>query len=208
MHIGKFITIEGTEGAGKSTSIAYIKAQLESQGIDLICTREPGGTPLAETIRGLLLSHSQEKIDAYTELLLMFAARRQHVQQVIQPALQKGTWVLCDRFTDATFAYQGYGRELSLDFIEGLAKGVHQDCNPDYTLLLDINVVLGMQRVKARADGYIDRIEAEQQQFFERVREGYLQRAQLDPQRFVVVDASVDLAGVEKQLAVAIQGML
>lgn len=206
MNNGRFISIEGGEGAGKSTSVAFIQDFLQSRGIELVSTREPGGTQLAEQLRQLLLNHHDEKIDPYTELLMMFAARRQHVTQVIQPALAAGKWVLCDRFTDASYAYQGYGRELPLEFIDNLAKWVHGDTNPDMTCLLDLDIEVGMGRARQRSE--LDRIESEAMSFFEAVRQGYLSRAKAEPQRFCVIDASQDIPGVEQQLQQALEGLL
>ena len=194
----RFISIEGGEGGGKSTSIEFIKQQLANAGIDCVHTREPGGTPMAEDIRQLLLAHRDEKVDPYTELLLMFASRRQHVQNVIRPALDAGKWVICDRFTDASFAYQGAGRGLDTEFIGNLKRWVHADLNPDMTLLFDIDVALGMSRAGKRAD--FDRIETEAMSFFERVRQGYLDLASAEPQRYRVVDAGATIAEVQVQL--------
>ena len=206
MELGRFISIEGGEGVGKSTSVAFIKAYLQNQGIAVVSTREPGGTQLAEQLRQLLLNHHDEDIDPYTELLMMFAARRQHVTQVIEPALAAGKWVLCDRFTDCSYAYQGYGRKLPLDFIDQLALWIHGDTNPDLTLLLDLDIKVGMQRARQRNS--LDRIESETKAFFEAARQGYLQRAQAEPQRFSIIDAAQDIAGVQKQLQEALQALL
>ncbi|MCP4879046.1 MAG: dTMP kinase [Gammaproteobacteria bacterium] len=206
MELGRFISIEGGEGAGKSTSVAFIKAYLQNQGIAVVSTREPGGTQLAEQLRQLLLNHHDEDIDPYTELLMMFAARRQHVTQVIEPALAAGKWVLCDRFTDCSYAYQGYGRKLPLDFIDQLALWIHGDTNPDLTLLLDLDIKVGMQRARQRNS--LDRIESETMAFFEAARQGYLLRAQAEPQRFSIIDAAQDIAGVQKQLQEALQALL
>ena len=193
-----FISIEGGEGAGKSTSIEYIKQKLEACGIECLVTREPGGTPMAEDIRQLLLQHRDEVVDPYTELLLMFASRRQHVQNVIRPALASGKWVICDRFTDASFAYQGFGRGLDKEFISSLKRWVHGDLNPNMTILFDLDIAIGMARAGKRSD--FDRIETETMSFFERVRQGYLTQAKAEPQRYRVVDASQSIAGVERQL--------
>jgi len=206
VELGRFISIEGGEGAGKSTSVAFIKAYLQNQGIAVVSTREPGGTQLAEQLRQLLLNHHDEDIDPYTELLMMFAARRQHVTQVIEPALAAGKWVLCDRFTDCSYAYQGYGRKLPLDFIDQLALWIHGDTNPDLTLLLDLDIKVGMQRARQRNS--LDRIESETMAFFEAARQGYLLRAQAEPQRFSIIDAAQDIAGVQKQLQEALQALL
>ena len=193
-----FISIEGGEGAGKSTSIEYIKQKLEACGIECLVTREPGGTPMAEDIRQLLLQHRDEVVDPYTELLLMFASRRQHVQNVIRPALASGKWVICDRFTDASFAYQGFGRGLDKDFIYSLKRWVHGDLNPNMTVLFDLDIAIGMARAGKRSD--FDRIEKETMSFFERVRQGYLTQAKAEPQRYRIVDASQSITGVEQQL--------
>ena len=193
-----FISIEGGEGAGKSTSIEYIKQKLEACGIECLGTREPGGTPMAEDIRQLLLQHRDEVVDPYTELLLMFASRRQHVQNVIRPALASGKWVICDRFTDASFAYQGFGRGLDKEFISSLKRWVHGDLNPNMTILFDLDITVGMARAGKRSD--FDRIETETMSFFERVRHGYLTQAEAEPQRYRIVDASQSITGVEQQL--------
>ena len=193
-----FISIEGGEGAGKSTSIEYIKQKLEACGIECLVTREPGGTPMAEDIRQLLLQHRDEAVDPYTELLLMFASRRQHVQNVIRPALASGKWVICDRFTDASFAYQGFGRGLDKEFISSLKRWVHGDLNPNMTILFDLDITVGMARAGKRSD--FDRIETETMSFFERVRHGYLTQAEAEPQRYRIVDASQSITGVEQQL--------
>jgi dTMP kinase len=193
-----FISIEGGEGAGKSTSIEYIKQKLEACGIECVVTREPGGTPMAEDIRQLLLQHRDETVDPYTELLLMFASRRQHVENVIRPALAAGKWVVCDRFTDASFAYQGFGRGLDKDFITSLKHWVHSDLNPTMTLLFDLDIAIGMERAGKRSD--FDRIETEEMSFFERVRQGYLTQAKAEPQRYRIVDASQSIANVESQV--------
>ena len=206
MNKGRFISIEGGEGAGKSTSVAFMQEFLQSQGIELVTTREPGGTKLSEQLRELLLNHHDENIDPYAELLMIFAARRQHVAQVIQPALAAGKWVLCDRFTDASYAYQGYGRDLPLEFIDNLATWVHGNTNPDMTVLLDLDIEVGMGRARQRAE--LDRIESEAMSFFEAVRQGYLSRAKAEPKRFKVIDASQDIPGVEQQLQQALEGLL
>lgn len=198
----KFITLEGGEGVGKSTNLAYVENYLETRNIKYIVTREPGGTPLAEDVRKLLLSEREEAVDENCELLLVFAARAQHINQVILPNLLKGVWVLCDRFTDATYAYQGYGRGLSLDKISQLESLVQDGLRPDLTILLDAPVAQGMERVKQR--GALDRFEKEQLAFFQRVRDGYLERASSQPERIKCVDASQSLTDVQSQL----QGVL
>jgi dTMP kinase len=195
---GKFLTIEGTEGVGKSTNISYIKSYLQSQGIELLTTREPGGTPLAEEIRELLLQNRDEKMDETAELLLVFAARSQHLQTVILPALERGQWVLCDRFTDATYAYQGGGRGLDVNLIETLEQRIQGDIRPDLTLLLDIDVAIGLDRAGRR--GELDRFEHEQIEFFERVRKAYLARVAESPERYGVVDAAQSLDQVQQQI--------
>lgn len=195
---GLFITVEGGEGVGKSTNMAYLEEQLRGQGIDLVVTREPGGTSLGEGIRELLLQPREESVASTTELLLIFAARAQHIAEVIEPALASGKWVLCDRFTDATYAYQGGGRQLPVAMVRKLETLVQGELRPDYTLLLDAPVEVGMSRARGR--GELDRFEQEQTQFFERVRNTYLQLAQESSGRYHVVDASQSLEGVEKQL--------
>ena len=198
MARGQFITLEGSEGVGKSTNLSVIEAWLQQRGIEYVVTREPGGTPLAEEIRELLLAKRDECVDHTAELLLMFAARAQHLQQKILPALERGVWVLCDRFTDATYAYQGGGRELDKQLIENLEVLVQQGVQPDLTILLDIDVSIGLARASARAA--LDRFESEEVAFFERVRSAYLQRAKADDQRFSVVDAGQDLDAVAQSV--------
>jgi dTMP kinase len=195
---GLFITVEGGEGVGKSTNMAFLEDHLRQQGIDLVVTREPGGTPMAENIRELLLSVRDEAVDPATELLLIFAARAQHLRQVIEPALSAGRWVLCDRFTDATYAYQSGGRCMDPEHIRRLETIVQGDLRPDYTLLLDAPVELGMERARGR--GELDRFEREQLDFFERVRATYLQLAEEGSGRYRIVDASQSLAEVQQQL--------
>lgn len=195
---GRFITLEGSEGSGKSTNLAYIYQQLQKSGIDVVLTREPGGTPLAEQIRELLLDHKQAAMCSDTELLLMFAARAQHLHELILPALESGKWVLCDRFTDATYAYQGAGRGVSEARIALLEQWVQGDLRPDLTFFLDLPVAQGLARAGERSTP--DRFEREKIDFFERVRQGYLTQAEREPQRYRVVDASVPLAQVQVQL--------
>ena len=195
---GHFITIEGCEGAGKSTAQTFLAERLTAQGLSVLRTREPGGTPLAEAIRRNLLSVDEEAPVEMAELLLIFAARAQHLSKVIEPALNQGQWVLCDRFTDATYAYQGGGRGLSVALIgelEGLVQGKRR---PDTVILLDMPPEIGLARARAR--GALDRFEQEEQAFFERVRQGYLERAALFPDRYVVVDAAQELSEVQKSL--------
>jgi len=195
---GRFITIEGGEGAGKSTAQTFLAEKLAAQGISVLQTREPGGTPLAESIRRNLLSVDEEAPLEMTELLLVFAARAQHLAKVIEPALNQGQWVLCDRFTDATYAYQGAGRGLSAELIGKLEALVQGDMRPDTVILLDMPPQIGLARAKAR--GVLDRFEQEEQAFFERVRRGYLERAAAFPDRYVVVDAAQALSEVHKSL--------
>ena len=195
---GRFITIEGGEGAGKSTAQTFLAEKLTAQGIPVVQTREPGGTPLAEAIRRNLLSVDEEAPVEMAELLLVFAARAQHLTKVIEPALSQGQWVLCDRFTDATYAYQGAGRGLSAELIGKLESLVQGDRRPDTVILLDMPPEIGL--VRARARGALDRFEQEEQAFFERVRQGYLERADQFPDRYVVVDAAQNLIDVQKSL--------
>lgn len=191
----RFITLEGGEGAGKSTCLSFIQRYFAEKCLSLCVTREPGGTPLAEEIRHLLLQKREEKISPDAELLLMFAARAQHLDQVIKPALARGEWVLCDRFTDATYAYQGGGRGLSRQRIAELEAKVQGGLRPGLTLLLDLPVRQGLARAEARAEK--DRFESEQEEFFERVRAVYRERAAAEPERFRVIDASRPFAEVE-----------
>jgi dTMP kinase len=195
MESGKFITFEGIEGVGKSTNIGYLKAALEQRGCRVLATREPGGTPLAERIRDLVAEHGDEAMPDMAELLLVFAARALLVNNVIQPALAAGTWVLSDRFTDSSRAYQGGGRGIPREQIDRLAKWVHGDLWPDLTVLLDAPVEVGISRAGRR--GKPDRFEAERFEFFARVRETYLRLAEEEPERFVVVDATQPLESVQ-----------
>lgn len=195
---GRFITLEGIEGVGKSTHMATVHRFLQAQGIDCVITREPGGTAIGEDIRRLLLGHKHHNMNDRCELLLMFAARAQHLAEVIIPALNRGQWVLCDRFTDATYAYQGGGRGVPESDIAALENWVHGDRQPDITLLLDADVSIGMQRIKQRSEA--DRFESETLQFFERVRANYLQRAAMHAARITIIDAAKPLAEVESAL--------
>ena len=195
---GKFITVEGGEGAGKSTNLALIKSLLEDAGKPVVMTREPGGTPLGETIRGLLLDAKQSSMVTDTELLLMFAARAQHIAEVIEPALAEGKYVLCDRFTDATYAYQGGGRGVSIERIAKLEQFVQGELRPDLTVLLDLPVAQGMARAGERSAP--DRFEQEQHDFFEKVRGAYRSMANQQPERFRVIDAGGELAEVQQQI--------
>ncbi|MDX1694057.1 MAG: dTMP kinase [Ketobacteraceae bacterium] len=203
---GLFITVEGIEGVGKTTNIEFISDWLKSSGIEFIATREPGGTPLAEEIRNVLLAPRDEPVADTAELLLVFAARAQHLAQLIQPAIREGRWVLCDRFTDATYAYQGGGRGLPEATISALENLVQNAFRPDAVILLDVPVDVGLARASARSD--LDRIEKEKTEFFEKVRQTYLQRAAAEPDRYHLVDASQDLAGVQQQLQAVLDRIL
>lgn len=195
---GLFITLEGPEGAGKSTNREYLAERLRAAGVEVLLTREPGGTPLAERIRDVLLTPVEEVMNADTELLLVFAARAQHLATVIRPALERGAVVLCDRFTDSTYAYQGAGRGLSLERIAALEDFVQGQLRPDLTLVFDLPVEVGLARASAR--GRLDRFEQEGQVFFQKVREAFLARAAAAPQRYVRVDAAQPLAQVQQSL--------
>lgn len=195
---GLFITLEGPEGAGKSTNREYLAERLRERGLDVVLTREPGGTPLAERIRELLLAPSDEAMAADTELLLVFAARAQHLAGVIRPALARGAVVLCDRFTDATYAYQGGGRGLSVERIALLEGFVQGGLRPDLTLVFDLPVEVGLARAAAR--GRLDRFEQEGQAFFEAVRQAYLQRASGEPARYRLLDAAQSLEVVQRSI--------
>ena len=202
---GLFITLEGPEGAGKSTNREYLAERLRAAGLDVVLTREPGGTPLAERIRELLLAPSEEAMHADTELLLVFAARAQHLSEVIRPALARGAVVLCDRFTDATYAYQGGGRGLSHARIASLEAFVQGDLRPDLTLVFDLPVEVGLARATAR--GRLDRFEQEGRAFFDAVRNTYLQRAHGAPERYTLVNSALALAEVQQQLDVLLPGI-
>lgn len=205
MRMGRFITLEGCEGVGKSTNLRFVETLLTERQIDVVVTREPGGTELAENIRNLLLTKHHESVTPKAELLLMFAARSQHIYHVILPALQRGAWVLCDRFTDATYAYQGGGRKMDTGTIAWLENTVQGDLRPDLTLLLDAPVEIGMRRARNR--GLLDRFESEQLEFFERVREAYRQRAHLYPDRYAIIDAALPLPEVQGQIGKAIDDL-
>ena len=195
---GKFITIEGTEGAGKSTNLSSIEKVLNDFDISYIVTREPGGTAVGEELRSVLLKNESINISGQTELLLMFASRMQHINDVIKPALKLNKWVICDRFTDASYAYQGYGRQLNLSFISSLENLVHPDVQPDLTLILDVPVNIAMGRVHNR--GNLDRFEQEDVAFFNRVRTGYKEIAKNNLDRCREIDASKDLAEVQAEV--------
>lgn len=202
-----FISIEGIEGAGKSTQLAFIQRYLSENGKQLKVTREPGGTELGEAIRTLLLTPTETGMAVDTELLLMFSARAEHVAQVIKPALNRGEWVLSDRFTDATFAYQGGGRGIDQQRINELAQWTLNGLQPDLTLLFDLPVELGQQRVLSRNQG-VDRFEQEKVDFFQKVRNCYLQRAEKEPERIKIIDASQSIAEIEHQLTLILQPLL
>ena len=196
MQKPKFITVEGVEGSGKSTNVEFIRTILENRGIESTVTREPGGTPLAEQIRRLLLDHYNEQVEYETEVLMMFAARRQNVKHVIEKALESGKWVICDRFTDATFAYQGSGRGMSADMITELAELTHDNLWPDLTIFLDLPVEISMERVRQHLR---DRIESESKAFFQRVRDRYLELAKAEA-RYVVINANQPLTVVQAEI--------
>lgn len=203
---GRFITVEGGEGAGKSSNLNFIRHLLEAAGKTVVFTREPGGTPLGEEIRQLLLGHRHTGMAGDTELLLMFAARAEHLQGKILPALAAGNWVLCDRFTDASYAYQGAGRGIDQKRIAVLERFVQSDLRPDLTLLLDLPAELGLARAGERSRP--DRFESEAQEFFDRVRQGYLQIAAREPERVKVIDARPALAQVQAQIERVFQTFL
>lgn len=200
---GLFLTLEGAEGVGKSTNIEFITQYLDQKGIEYVLTREPGGTQLAEKIRDLLLAVHEESMSELTELLLVFAARAQHLDKIIEPALATGKWVVCDRFTDATFAYQGAGRGLSVETISQLQSMVQGALRPDLTIILDLDPEIGMERAIKR--GELDRFELEQQSFFRNVRQGYLEIAKAEPDRCTVIDASKPLEHVKVDLLAALE---
>ncbi len=206
MRKARLITVEGIEGVGKSTHLGFIHDWLKAQGVKVLITREPGGTPLAERIRELLLDASNEQLPAVSELLLMFAARASHVEHVIRPALAAGTWVLCDRFTDASYAYQGGGRKLPMQHIAMLERWVLRGLKPDLTLLLDAPVQVGIRRMRGR--GQRDRFELEHKVFFERVRRAYRARARREPLRIGLIRADGDMQDVRRQIMKVLQARL
>jgi dTMP kinase len=208
--LGKFITVEGGEGVGKSSQVPLLTEHLRACGHTVLSTREPGGTPRAERIRELLLEASSEPMPASCELLLMFAARATHLETLIRPALQRGEWVVCDRFTDATYAYQGGGRGLNPQHIELLERLVQGELRPDLTLLLDAPESIALARARQRdaARGRTDRFEHEQAEFFERVRDTYLERARREPQRFVLIDAAPEPPAVAEAIRRAVASRL
>lgn len=200
---GLFLTLEGLDGAGKSTHVDWLVSRLQSHGLDVVCTREPGGTALGETLRSLLLA---EPMHLKTETLLMFAARCEHLEAVIRPALARGAWVVCDRFTDATFAYQGGGRQLGGPAIEALEGWVHPDLQPDRTWLFD--VPLDVARTRLSASRTLDRFEKEDEAFFLRTRQAYHQRVGADPGRFTVVDATRSIEAIRECLYLEIETLV
>ena len=207
MSRGRFITLEGIEGAGKSTVAQAASELLAVRGITARVTREPGGTPLAERVRKIVLERGPEDVSPRAETLLMFAARSIHVENLIRPALARGEWVICDRFTDATRAYQGDGRGIDAAWIEQLAAAVHGDLQPDRTLLLDLPVEVGLRRARGRSGMAADRFEAEAVEFFERVRQGYLRIAGHEPERVRVIDAAGALPEVMDQVTRALDSL-
>ena len=208
MTRGLFITLEGIEGAGKSTVARRVCEWLGGRSIQATLTREPGGTPLAERVRQIVLERAAEPLSPVTETLLMFAARGIHIESLIRPALARGEWIVCDRFTDATRAYQGGGRGIDPLWIESLATQVHGDLQPDCTLLLDLPVPVGLERARSRRAAVTDRFEAEAQVFFERVRAAYLELARREPQRIHIIDASRPLEAVERQVIAVLERLV
>ena len=206
MTRGRFITLEGGEGVGKTTNLVFIKDYLQQHNIPVVVTREPGGTVLAEKIRHLLLDKDSEVISEQAELLLIFAARAQHIKHVIEPALAQGEWVLCDRFTDATYAYQGGGRNMRISTIEWLENLVQGNLRPDLTVLLDAPVEVGMERARER--GAFDRFESEKISFFEHVRRAYLLQAELHPERIKLIKANQSLVDVQRAIVDVIRALL
>ena len=206
MKKGLFITLEGIEGAGKSTAVDFIEDFLTKEGHDVIKTREPGGTVVGEQIREILLKNENYTLTYDTELLLVFSARAQHIQEVILPALSSGKIILCDRFTDASYAYQGGGRDIDASRINLLEKWVQEDLRPNLTLLFDLDVSIGMQRTKKRSDA--DRFEREEINFFEKIRNTYLERAKNEPQRFRIINSASSLESVKEQIITILKDFL
>ncbi len=206
MKKGLFITLEGIEGAGKSTAVDFIEDFLTKEGHDVIKTREPGGTVIGEQIREILLKNENYTLTYDTELLLVFSARAQHIQEVILPALSSGKIILCDRFTDASYAYQGGGRGIDASRINLLEKWVQEDLRPNLTLLFDLDVSIGMQRTKKRSDA--DRFEREEINFFEKIRNTYLERAKNEPQRFRIINSASSLESVKEQIITILKDFL
>ncbi len=203
---GKFITIEGTEGVGKTTQNEFIQQFLSKKGIDFIVTREPGGTDIGEKIRALLLDKAHHQMASDTELLLMFAARAQHLAEKIIPALDKGQWVICDRFVDSSFAYQGFGRELGVEKIKQLEQWTLNGLQADKTFLLLMDVAEGLQRAAKRAE--LDRFEEEKVDFYHKVQQGYLYRAKQFPDRFVVIDAAQSIQQVKAEIQLVLEQLV
>ena len=203
---GLFITVEGTEGVGKSTNMAFIESWLTKAGKELVITREPGGTEVGEKLRGVLLDAKEQSMCDDTELLLMFAARAQHLQEVILPALDAGKWVLCDRFTDSTYAYQGGGRGIDEARIAQLEQWVQGDRRPDMTLILDLPIDVGLERAGKRSEP--DRFELEKHDFFNKVRDAFLTRAEANPQRYTVIDASPAIEEVQQSIQTVLEKMV
>jgi len=203
---GQFITVEGTEGVGKSTNMAFIEEWLIKSGKELIVTREPGGTELGEKLRAVLLDAKEQSMCDDTELLLMFAARAQHLQEVILPALNAGKWVLCDRFTDSTYAYQGGGRGIKMSSIAELEQWVQGDLRPDMTFVLDLPIDIGLERAGKRSAP--DRFELEKHDFFNKVRDTFLARAAAHPQRYQVIDASPSISEVQQSIQTVLEKMV
>jgi dTMP kinase len=208
MTPGRFITLEGIEGAGKSTVARIVCEWLAARSIPTRLTREPGGTPLAERVRQIVLERGSEQLSPVTETLLMFSARGIHVENLIRPALARGEWVVCDRFTDATRAYQGSGRGVDHSLIDRLAAAVQSGLQADCTLLLDLPAATGLARARLRSGMAADRFEAETEAFFAKVRAGYLELAKREPHRIKIIDASVELPGVEAQVIRVLEGLL
>ena len=203
---GRFITVEGTEGVGKSTNMAFIEEWLTKSGKELIITREPGGTELGEKLRSVLLDAKEQSMCDDTELLLMFAARAQHLHEVILPALEAGKWVLCDRFTDSTYAYQGGGRGIDISRIAQLEQWVQGDRRPDMTIILDLAIDIGLERAGKRSAP--DRFELEKHDFFNKVRDTYLSRAAANPERYSIIDASPSITDVQQSIKVVLENMV
>ena len=208
MTAGRFITLEGIEGAGKSTVARLVCDWLTARSIGVRLTREPGGTPLAERVRQVVLERGEETLTPVTETLLVFSARAIHLENLIRPTLARGDWVVCDRFTDATRAYQGSGRGVDPDWIDALATVVHGDLRPDCTLLLDLPPAVGLERARRRSGVAADRFEAETEAFFTRVRDGYLDVARREPQRVHVINAALELEQVETQVVRVLEGLI
>ena len=202
---GQFITIEGIECVGKSTNAKFIENTLNKKGYKTLVTREPGGSGVGEKIRNILLFENKETLSPMTELLLLFAAREKHINEIIKPALRQGTWVICDRFTDASFAYQGFGRELGFDKVNALKSLIQKDFEPELTILLDAPLEIITSRRKLNPN---DRFESEDKAFFQRVRNGYLELANIFDERVKVIDASKDIKEVQDQIQILINDLV